>query len=739
MHRRFFSNIPNPTKTNDKISVVIPTFNEEENINELIIRLINTFTFHKITYELIFIDDHSTDQTVFKIDPYTFKYPIKYFAKVGVKGKAQSLIEGFKYAKYNLVAMIDADLQYPPEAIPRMIDEMKRGSGVIVANRIRNNTNILRTVTSKGFMYLFGKKLHNLDFDVQSGLKVFKREILERLTLSPTQWTFDLEFLIKSRYAGYIIGSVDIDFKEREHGSSKVNMLQTIYEIGSSAIKLKFAAPQIIPFSRLNKRQEGPGFHFLGNKYNPHSELEMKDIALLRLTLTQETIITIIILSIFLALLINWHTTLTLIIAFLTFIYFVDLIFNFYLIIRTFSKDSEIKISTLEINKKKIWPTYSILCPLYKEWEVLPQFIEGINKLKYPKSKLQVLLILEEDDTHTFEKALTFKLPKFFKIVIVPHSIPKTKPKACNYALTKATGEYCVIYDAEDIPSPDQLKKAVLAFNKSDTNIFCIQAKLNFYNPNQNLITKLFTSEYSLWFDLILTGLQSMGAPIPLGGTSNHFRTKGLKAIRGWDAFNVTEDCDLGIRLFKKGFKTAIIDSTTYEEANSSPINWFRQRTRWIKGYIQTFFVHNRNLYKAVSGYGGFKFLLFLVIVGGKISSVFINPLLWIITISYFLFRPIIGPYIEMFYPTPILYMGTFSLVIGNFIYFYSYMMGCCKREYYHLIKYSFLVPFYWLAMSIAAIKSAYELVTNPHYWSKTIHGFHLKKTTEDPSYAKTG
>src|SRR5581483_11735953 len=159
-------------------------------------------------------------------------------------------------------------------------------------------------------------------------------------------------------------------------------------------------------------------------------------------------------------------------------------------------------------------------------------------------------------------------LPNYFKIIVVPDSSPKTKPKACNYGLQFATGEYSVIYDAEDVPDPLQLKKAIVAFAKSAKNVICIQAKLNFYNPHQNILTRVFTAEYSLWFDLVLTGLQSIEAPIPLGGTSNHFKTQILKKIKGWDAFNVTEDCDLGLRLFKNGFSTAIMDSTTLEEAN---------------------------------------------------------------------------------------------------------------------------------------------------------------------------
>ena len=181
-------------------------------------------------------------------------------------------------------------------------------------------------------------------------------------------------------------------------------------------------------------------------------------------------------------------------------------------------------------------------------------------------------------------------------MIIVPQSLPKTKPKACNYGLRQAHGEYVVIYDAEDIPEPDQLKKAYLALRRTvSRSVICAQAKLNFYNSHQNVLTRLFTTEYSLWFDLMLTGLQSARCPIPLGGTSNHFRVRHLRMLQGWDAFNVAEDCDLGIRIAQKDYATVIFNSTTFEEANSNLANWMRQRSRWIKGYMQTYFVHLRS------------------------------------------------------------------------------------------------------------------------------------------------
>lgn len=472
----------------------------------------------------------------------------------------------------------------------------------------------------------------------------------------------------------------------------------------------------------------GKGFLHRGDTYIHHSDLPHEETAFFRLSGTQAIIIFGIISGIIISLFISWKITAVFFIAALTLIYFTDLLFNLFLIIRSFHKPPEIEVDEKALSElyEPNLPRYTIMCPLYKEWRVIPQFVKAMSAMDYPKDKLQVMLLLEEDDEETIKATRKLVIPPYFDIVVVPHSMPKTKPKALNYGLKHATGEMIVIYDAEDIPEKDQLKKAVITFRDSDSKTKCVQAKLNFYNPHQNILTRVFTAEYSLWFDLVLTGLQSIKAPIPLGGTSNHFRKKDLIELKGWDSFNVTEDADLGMRIVKKGYQTAIMNSTTYEEANSSATNWFWQRTRWIKGYIQTYLVHMRNPHHFISHWRDPRVLTFQLIVGGKVASMLINPLMWMLTIVYFVFRGQVGTQIESFFPTPIFYMGIISFIFGNFLYMYYYMIGCAKREQWSLIKYVFLVPFYWLAMSFAAYIAWFKLILDPHYWSKTKHGLHL-------------
>jgi len=250
-------------------------------------------------------------------------------------------------------------------------------------------------------------------------------------------------------------------------------------------------------------------------------------------------------------------------------------------------------------------PVYTILVPLYKESEVADKIVTASLSFDYPQDKLDVKLLLEENDPETIAAIDAIELPACVQKIVVPHSQPKTKPKACNHGLEQAKGELLVIYDAEDRPEPDQLKKAVAAFSDIDaksaragggrSNVICLQAKLNYYNPRQNWLTKWFSLEYSTWFDLFLPGLHALGVPIPLGGTSNHFRTKELREIGGWDPYNVTEDCDLGMRIHATGYRAHVLDSTTWEEANCQLWNWTRQRSRWVKGYLQTHFVHTRS------------------------------------------------------------------------------------------------------------------------------------------------
>ena len=370
-------------------------------------------------------------------------------------------------------------------------------------------------------------------------------------------------------------------------------------------------------------------------------------------------------------------------------------------------------------------PVYTILVPLYREAAVIRRLTASLAKLDYPATRLDIKLLMEEDDEETQAAVRTANLPPHFTPVIVPDVGPRTKPKACNFGLAQARGELVVIYDAEDRPEPDQLKKIVAAFRKTNETVACIQCKLNYYNKRQNVLTRWFTSEYSMWFDLMLPGLDASAAPIPLGGTSNHFSTARLIELGAWDPFNVTEDADLGIRLHKSGFKTAIIDSTTYEEATSHIPNWVRQRSRWVKGYIQTWLVQMRHPIRLMREIGLRNWLSFQMTVGGTPAIFLLNPIYWTLT-TVWLFTE--AGVIEASFPGPIYYVAGLGLYVGNFLFAYMTATGASHRGYHDLVKYALLAPVYWGLMSLGAWKGLIQLFTKPFYWEKTVHGLHVEE-----------
>jgi cellulose synthase/poly-beta-1,6-N-acetylglucosamine synthase-like glycosyltransferase len=365
-------------------------------------------------------------------------------------------------------------------------------------------------------------------------------------------------------------------------------------------------------------------------------------------------------------------------------------------------------------------PIYTILVPMYHEPRVLPILASALRKIDYPRSKLDIKLVLEEDDTETIEAAKKLALDATFEIVRVPHSEPKTKPKACNYALRLARGKYLTIYDAEDQPEPDQLKKVVAAFRKLGSDTACIQARLNYYNAEENWLTRMFTLEYSLWFDMFLPALDRLRVPIPLGGTSNHFDLVRLRRVGAWDPFNVTEDADLGLRFAARGYHVGVVNSVTYEEANSRLGNWIRQRSRWIKGYIQTWLVNMRHPVKLQRQVGWRGFLSFQMFVGGTIVSGLFYPFLVVPFVIWLLTRT---SEFHRFFPPLILTISMGNLIIGNTCLIYLSMLAVAKRRHHTLLPHALTVPGYWLLQSVAAYKALWQLVRKPFYWEKTLHG----------------
>jgi len=365
-------------------------------------------------------------------------------------------------------------------------------------------------------------------------------------------------------------------------------------------------------------------------------------------------------------------------------------------------------------------PHYTILVPAYREPEVIGPLLDSLSRIEYPTDRLHVQLLFEADDGETIAAARKAAPGSCVEMVLVPPSEPRTKPKACNVGLARACGRFITIYDAEDRPDPLQLRRAVVAFRQLPEQVACLQAKLSYHNADQNLLTRWFTAEYALWFGQLLPALVSRDAPLPLGGTSNHFRRKVLVELGGWDAFNVTEDADLGIRLHRRGYRTRVLESTTLEEANSDAVNWVKQRSRWYKGYLQTWLLHVRQPRLLLSELGLGGFVSFNLFVGGTPLLAIVNPMFWGLTASWFLGRP---AFIESLFPAWLYYVSLVCLALGNFTFLYTSLVSARALGHPSLVLAAILSPFYWILMSIAALKALVQLIVAPSFWEKTVHG----------------
>jgi cellulose synthase/poly-beta-1,6-N-acetylglucosamine synthase-like glycosyltransferase len=363
-------------------------------------------------------------------------------------------------------------------------------------------------------------------------------------------------------------------------------------------------------------------------------------------------------------------------------------------------------------------PVYTILVPLYREANVLPRLARALLLIDYPHDRLDIKLLVECDDDETAAIADELGRRGPFEVLRVPLGAPRTKPRACNYGLSFARGEFTVIYDAEDRPERDQLRKAVAGFRGQSDDVACLQAHLNFYNANENALTRLFALDYALWFDVLLPGLDRLGVPMPLGGTSNHFRTAVLRELGGWDPFNVTEDADLGIRIAQLGRRVAMLDSTTFEEAPPRLGIWLRQRSRWLKGYMQTWLVHTRDPLALARRIGVLGFIAFHLLLGGAVAAALVNPLLWAMSLVMLFGWPLLNDSSDA-----LAALSATGIFGGHAVLTALAMMAPLRRGWSRLAPYGLTVTLYWALISIAAWRAVIQLANNPFHWEKTDHG----------------
>jgi cellulose synthase/poly-beta-1,6-N-acetylglucosamine synthase-like glycosyltransferase len=375
-------------------------------------------------------------------------------------------------------------------------------------------------------------------------------------------------------------------------------------------------------------------------------------------------------------------------------------------------------------------PLVSILVPLYREREIAGRLVLRLQRLSYPRDRREICLALEEDDFITRRALALASLPDWMHVIEVPRGAVKTKPRALNYGLSFCRGDIVGIYDAEDAPEPDQIERVVARFAEAPPQVVCLQGVLDFYNPQQNWLARAFTIEYATWFRLVLPGLERLGLAVPLGGTTLFFRRRALLDLGRWDAHNVTEDADLGLRLARHGFRTELIATLTEEEANCQPVAWVRQRSRWLKGYAMTGFCHLRDPRALHRDLGTWRFLGAVALLLGTVLHYLLAPLLWSFWIEL---AGLHHPLERFFGPSTMLAAGAIfalteatNLAIG--------IVGLSRSHHRGLAWWVPTMHLYFPLGTFAAWKGVAEIALRPYYWDKTAHGFSPPNRIDRPA-----
>ncbi len=364
-------------------------------------------------------------------------------------------------------------------------------------------------------------------------------------------------------------------------------------------------------------------------------------------------------------------------------------------------------------------PIVSVLVPLFHEDDIAPRLLRRLGKLDYPKELLDILLVVEDDDHQTRRALASRRLPRWMRIVTVPVGPIRTKPRALNYALDFCRGSIIGVYDAEDAPAPDQLRVVARRFHECGSEVACLQGVLDFYNSRHNWLTRCFTIEYAALFRVMLPGIARLGFVVPLGGTTLFFRRQALEDLGGWDAHNVTEDADLGLRLARHGYRTELIETVTEEEPNSRPLPWIKQRSRWLKGYAMTWAVHMRDPARLWRELGPKRFLGVQIMFLGTVSQFILAPVLW----SFWALVLGLGHPLAGVLPGWGLAALTLLFIVAELVNIAVGIWAVRGPGHRHLIPWVPTLHLYFPLGALASYKALWEAARKPFYWDKTCHG----------------
>lgn len=364
-------------------------------------------------------------------------------------------------------------------------------------------------------------------------------------------------------------------------------------------------------------------------------------------------------------------------------------------------------------------PIVSVMVPLYREPEVVPRLVNRLARLTWPRELTDILLVVEENDDQTRAALAKLTLPRWVRVIPVPDAKLKTKPRALNFAMMFARGSIVGVYDAEDAPEADQIHRVVARFNNGPANLACVQGVLDFYNPTVNWLSRCFTIEYATWFRVVLPGMQRLKLAVPLGGTTLFFRRDVLEELGGWDAHNVTEDADLGIRLARHGYVTHLLSTVTFEEANCHVLPWIKQRSRWLKGYAITWMVHMRHPAQLLRQLGPWRFFGVQVLFLGTLVQFLFAPLLW----SFWLMLLGLGHPLQDSLPGQAFVALAAVFLTAEAVTLALGAVALRARHHAGLWPWLPALHAYFPLAVVAVYKAVWELIAAPFYWDKTTHG----------------
>lgn len=706
------------------VSVIVPSSNDRRWLPDCLDRVESALRATEFSYEILVVDDRSRDGTAEYVRSQEGKRPVRFIEKKGPKGRAISIKEGLDQSTGGLVVLLDPDLRCSSDSFVELLRRLA-SSDVVVASRQQYPFMAYR-LFSRMYRWLVGGVLLSVDADVRSGLKLFRRSLMHSLRFAPEfdqRFGFDAFLLFHAKRSKWKVETVTVAYTRPmfHHGvwgavSSRVSLA-----VGALRIRFVGIVRWFFPFLYPPQPQE----YFEAGFTNINDYLFLAPEQSAKGHLTREVYFLIFYFFAFIIayfgviMLLTGKTFAWSMFFHIAVIQLALIIFKLYVVWITFRLPPQPPRMLIDEELADL-PTISIILPVYKEKEIVKQLCDRMKLMRYPADKLDFIFIFESGDEETQQAFLDYGPPPHFRGLVSPDVQPKTKPKALNVALRETKGEFLVIFDAETLPEPDQFLKAMSAF-RNDPTLDYIHGRIDVYNPDVNWITKSYAAEFSFFYNFFLPGLATVHSPTPISGHSVYFRREQIIKVGGWDAYNLAEDCDIGIRMFRNGYKNAtVMDSYSWEQSTTTMRDWLKQRTRWMQGFVQTSMVNLRFPALLWKDLGGLRnFLMFMFHVPGGVFLNGLNLVQWCILAFWYFTR---DPNVQSVFSGTLLYISFSSFIVANFLFTYFNLLGLFYRRYYALVPTALASMFYWLMLSFATARAILRFFRQESTWDKTYH-----------------